>query len=96
MAEEKSAVKLIDFWATWCGPCKIMNPVIEELEKEYTDKITVEKYDVDAPETQDTLAEFKVMAMPTYFIEKDGQVVGQFVGAQSKTVLKGAIDKALG
>lgn len=96
MEKNISAVKLIDFWAAWCGPCKIMNPIIEELEKEYEGKITVEKYDVDEAENQDKVTTYKVMAMPTYFIEKDGQVVAQFVGAQSKTVLKTAIDKALG
>jgi len=95
MAKESTKVKLIDFWAVWCGPCKIMNPVIEELEKTYEGKITVEKFDVDAPENQAKVVQYQVMAMPTYFIEKDGEVVAHFVGAQSKTVLKDALDKAL-
>lgn len=90
------SVKLIDFWAAWCGPCKVMNPIIEELEKEYVGKITVEKYDVDAAENQAVVAKYQVMAMPTYFVEKGGQVVEHFVGAQSKTTLVSALDKALG
>lgn len=94
MAEAK--VKLLDFWAAWCGPCKIMNPIIEELEKQFEGKIMVEKIDVDAAESQAIVAKYRVMAMPTYFIEKDGEVVEQFVGAQSKTTLINAINKALG
>lgn len=90
-----SNVKLIDFWASWCGPCKVMNPIIEELEQEYAGKITVEKINVDAPENQALVAKYQVMAMPTYFVEKDNQVVEQFVGAQSKKTLVDSINKAL-
>lgn len=89
-------VKLIDFWAAWCGPCKVMNPIIEELEQKYAGKITVEKYDVDDEANQEKVAHYRVMAMPTYFIEKNGEVFQQFVGAQSKTALTVAIEKALG
>lgn len=92
---DKTSVKLIDFWAAWCGPCKAMNPIIEEIEKEFAGKITVEKYDVDATENQAVVAKYQVMAMPTYFVEKDGQVVEHFVGGQSKIALVGAINKAL-
>ena len=88
-------VKLIDFWAVWCGPCKVMNPIIEEIEKEFAGKITVEKFDVDAPENQEIVQDYKVMAMPTYFIEKDGEVVNHFVGSQSKKTLAEALQKAI-
>ena len=88
-------VKLIDFWAVWCGPCKVMNPIIEEIEKEFAGKITVEKFDVDAPENQEIVQDYKVMAMPTYFIEKDGEVVNHFVGSQSKKTLAEARQKAI-
>lgn len=91
-----SKVTLVDFWASWCGPCKVMHPIVEELEHEYGDKLSVTKYDVDAPENQAVVQQYEVMAMPTYFIEKDGQVVAQFVGAQSKKTLVDAIEKALG
>jgi len=89
------SITLIDFWAAWCGPCKIMNPIIEELEKEYAGKVKVVKYDVDDPANQKAVDQYQVGAMPTYIIEKKGQVVNSFVGAQSKTVLKGALDEAL-
>jgi len=95
MAKDKPQVKLLDFWAAWCGPCKIMHPVIEELEKTYNDRVEVIKYNVDEEENQAPVQQYQVMAMPTYIIERDGQVVQQFVGAQSKTVLAQALDKAL-
>jgi thioredoxin 1 len=72
-----------------------MHPIVEELEKEYSGKITVKRYDVDDPANQALVQQYQVMAMPTFFIEKDGQVVGQFVGAQSKATLAEAINKAL-
>ena len=90
------SVKLLDFWAAWCGPCKIMHPIIEEIEKTYEGKVTVEKYDVDDAKNQEIVQKYQVMAMPTYFIEKDGQVVEQFVGAQAKSVLVAGLEKALG
>lgn len=93
MSEGK--VKLIDFWAEWCGPCKIMHPIIEEIEKEYGGKVIVEKYDVDDAKNQEIVQKYQVMAMPTYFIEKNGEVTQQLVGAQSKTTLTATIDKAL-
>ncbi len=89
-------VKLIDFWAAWCGPCKVMHPIIEDIERTYAGRATVEKYDVDDAKNQEIVQKYQVMAMPTYFIEKDGQVVEQFVGAQAKSALTAALDKALG
>lgn len=91
----KGKVKLIDFWAEWCGPCKIMHPIIDEIDKEYGDRIIVEKLDVDDAKNQEIVQKYQVMAMPTYFIEKDGKVTQQFVGAQSKSTLTESLDKAL-
>ncbi len=88
-------VKLLDFWAAWCAPCKIMNPIIDELEKEFADQIVVEKIDVDDQANQDIVQEYQVGAMPTYIIEKDGNVVEQFIGAQSKSTLVNALKQAL-
>ncbi len=63
-----ATVKLLDFWAPWCGPCKIMNPIIEELEKELGSKITVEKINVD--EDPETASKYGVMSIPTYVVLK--------------------------
>lgn len=73
-----------------------MNPILEEIEKVYAGRIVVEKYDVDDEKNQAIVQKYQVMAMPTYFIEKDGQVVEQFIGAQAKSILSAALDKALG
>lgn len=75
-------VKLIDFWASWCGPCQMMAPVIEEIEKELTGKVEVEKVDVDA--NQEKASKYGVMSIPTYVIEKDGVEVGRKIGVSSK------------
>lgn len=90
-----SKVTLVDFWAAWCGPCKVMNPILDEIEQTYGDKLEIKKYDVDDQANQAMVQKYDVMAMPTYFIEKDGQVVAQFVGAQARKTLTDAIDKAL-
>lgn len=79
------AVKLIDFWAPWCGPCRVMNPVLEELEKELVGKITVEKYNVD--ENQAMAQKYGVMSIPTYVVEKDGKEVGRRIGVTAKAEL---------
>lgn len=72
-----------------------MNPIIEELEKEFASQVEVEKIDVDDPNNQNKVQEYQVGAMPTYIIEKDGNVVGQFIGGQSKSTLVNALKQAL-
>lgn len=89
------SIKLLDFWAAWCGPCKIMHPIVEEIEKTYQGKVEVLKYNVDENENAELVQKYQVQAMPTYIIEKDGQVVQQFVGAQSKSAITNALDAAL-
>ena len=89
------SVTLLDFWAAWCGPCKVMHPIVEEIEKEFGGKIKVVKINVDEPSNQAMVEKYQIGAMPTYIIEKKDQVVNSFVGAQSKVVLVSALDQAL-
>lgn len=84
-------VKLLDFWAEWCGPCKFMEPIMDELEKELAGKITVEKINVD--EKPDLAAKFGVMSIPTYIITKDDKEVERIIGATSKDNLLKVISK---
>jgi thioredoxin 1 len=86
-------VELIDFYADWCGPCRTMKPIIEEIEKTYADQIHIAKYNID--EHQDVASENNVMSIPTILIKKDGQVVNQLVGAQPKAALIEAVKSAL-
>ena len=75
-------IKILDFWATWCGPCKFMEPIIEEIEKELHGKIQIEKINVD--ENQELTSQHGVMSIPTYIIQKDGKEVERIVGATQK------------
>lgn len=78
-------VKLLDFWAVWCQPCKIMEPIIEELEKELKGKVEIEKINVD--EKPQEAAKFGVMSIPTYIILKEGKEVGRKIGVTAKSEL---------
>ncbi len=78
-------VKLLDFWAVWCGPCKIMNPIIEELEKELAGKVEVVKINVD--EKPEEAQKYGVMSIPTYIVLKDGKEVGRKIGVTGKADL---------
>lgn len=78
-------IQLLDFWASWCGPCRVMAPVIEELEKELAGKVEVEKINVD--ENQAKASEYGVMSIPTYIALKDGKEVGRKIGVTSKADL---------
>ena len=84
-------LKLLDYWAQWCGPCKFMEPIMDELEKELDDKITIEKINVD--EKPDLAAKFGVMSIPTYILLKDDKEVERIVGATSKDNLVKAISR---
>ena len=84
---------LVDFWAEWCMPCKMITPIIEELAGEYAGKLKVGKVDTDA--SREVSMKFGINAIPTLILFKDGQVAKKFVGLQSKVDLKTAIDEVL-
>lgn len=88
---EASGVVMVDFFATWCGPCKMMAPIIEELATEY-EKAKIGKLDVDA--NQKTASEYGVQSIPTLIIYKDGKEVDRLTGFQNKDVVVEALDKA--
>jgi thioredoxin 1 len=84
---------LVDFWATWCGPCKTIAPFVEELATELEGKLKVAKLDVD--NNQQTAMKFGIRSIPTLLVFKDGKVVEQIVGAAPKKVLLDKISKHL-
>lgn len=84
-ADTNEGVVLVDFWAPWCGPCKMIAPVLHELDEEIGDKAKIVKVDVD--ENQETAGKFGVMSIPTLIVLKDGEVVDKVVGFQPKEAL---------
>ena len=84
---------LVDFWAEWCSPCRIVGPIVEELATEYSGKLKVGKLNVD--ESGQTAQSYGVMSIPSLLIFKNGQVVKTMIGAQSKDSFKREIDAAL-
>ncbi len=89
----KSGVTLVDFWATWCGPCKMLAPTIEELSKDYDGKCTIAKVDVD--ECPELARSFGIMSIPTVIIFKDGEIVDKMIGYRLKREFVEVLEKYL-
>ncbi|MXR21180.1 thioredoxin [Halobacterium bonnevillei] len=85
-------VTIKDFYADWCGPCKTQDPILEELQEDYGDRVTFEKIDVD--ENEDVANEYQVRSIPTVVIEDDDGVVERFVGVTQRDQLEDALEEA--
>ena len=86
-----NGVVLVDFWATWCGPCKMLAPTVDAIATEYKDRVVVGKVDVD--ESEDIARRFGIMSIPTLFLFKDGEVVEKLVGYRLKMELEQLLNR---
>ncbi len=84
---------LVDFWAVWCGPCRIVGPIVEEIADEYDGRAVVGKLDVDS--NRETAVKFGIQAIPTLLLVKDGQIADRIVGALDKNSIKSKLDALL-
>jgi thioredoxin 1 len=92
--EGAEGLAMVDFWAVWCGPCRMVAPIVEQLAGEYAGRVKVTKLDVDA--NQRTASRFNVRSIPSILFFKDGQLVDTVVGAVPRGVLEGKVKEHLG
>ncbi len=92
--ETSTGITLVDFWAPWCGPCKMMGPILDQLSDEIGEKAQITKVNVD--ESPEIAAKYNVRSIPALFIFKDGEIKEQFVGVQTKDKLSESIKNLLG
>ncbi|MBR2226089.1 MAG: thioredoxin [Bacteroidales bacterium] len=90
---ENEKLVIVDFWATWCGPCRMLSPLLDEVEEEMSDKITVVKVNVD--DADEIAMRYRIMSIPTLLFFKNGQVVDKTVGAMPKSTLVDKINANL-
>ncbi len=86
---------LVDFFAPWCGPCKMMAPILDELANEFSDKIKIAKLDVDNPSHQELAMQYRIQGVPNIKLFKGGQVVKEFIGFHQKDILKKELEKEI-
>lgn len=82
---QDSKLVIVDFWATWCGPCRMLSPILDQVEEEMQDQITVVKVNVD--DADEIAAQYRIMSIPTLLFVKNGQIVDKTVGAMPKPAL---------
>jgi thioredoxin 1 len=88
--EQAGGLTIVDFWATWCGPCRMISPILEQIAEERAGTLRVAKLDVDA--NMETTARYNIRSMPTLLFFREGRVVGQIVGAVPRGRIEAAID----
>lgn len=86
---------LVDFWAPWCAPCRMMAPVLEDLSEEFKGKVKIGKLDTDKPEHQMLAIKYQIRSIPNMKLFKDGKVVKEFIGFRQKATLKSEIESEL-
>ncbi|HIX02154.1 MAG TPA: thioredoxin [Candidatus Ligilactobacillus excrementigallinarum] len=91
--ETAKGLTFTDFWATWCGPCRMQSPVVDQLSEELGDKVKFTKLDID--QNPNTASELGIMSIPTMIIKKDGKIVDSIVGYHDKTQLEQIINQYL-
>lgn len=92
--ESKTPV-LVDFWASWCGPCMMMAPILDELSKELENKVKITKLDIENPANKDLAMQYGIMSIPNMKLFKDGKVIQDFVGSRPKEEFKRDLEKLI-